>query len=88
MRTNLLFYKIPRTYLAESLVKINNGQAITSILNARNEDVDISITELELTEQDSSNVTEVLTAGLTQRGASEGNTSLSRGRAGNIQAEN
>jgi hypothetical protein len=66
-------------YLAESLVKENNGQVITSILNTRDEDVDISITELELTEQDSSNVNEVLTVGLTQRGKTQGNASLSRG---------
>ncbi len=66
-------------YLAESLVKVNSGQVITSILNTRDEDVEISITELELTEPDNSNVNEVLTVGLTESGTTKGNTSLSRG---------
>ena len=66
-------------YLAESLVKVNNGQVITSVLNTRDEDVEISITELELREQNNSNVNEVLTVGLTERGTTKGNTSLSRG---------
>jgi hypothetical protein len=61
------------------LVKVNNGQVITSILNTRGEDIEIPIMELELTEQDKVNVNEVLTVGLTERGATKGNTSLSRG---------
>ena len=61
------------------MVKVNNDQVITSILNTGDEGVEIFITELELTEQDNSNVNEVLTVGLTERGATKGNASLSWG---------
>lgn len=50
-------------YLAESLVKVTRGQIITSILNTREQDIEIPITEVKLIEQDNSNESEVLTIG-------------------------
>jgi len=66
-------------YLAESLVKVTHGQIITSILNTREQDIEIPVTEVKLMEQDNSNESEVLTIGLTDRGKTAGGTNLSRG---------
>jgi hypothetical protein len=66
-------------YLAESLVKVTHGLIITSILNTREQDIEIPVTEVKLIEQDNSNESEVLTIGLIDRGKTVGGTNLSRG---------
>jgi hypothetical protein len=66
-------------YLAESLVKVNNGQVITSILNTREQNIEIPITEVKLVEQGNSEGNEVSTIELTQRDKIKGDANLSRG---------
>jgi hypothetical protein len=65
-------------YLAESLVRVDKGHVITSVLKSREEEVDMSGREVQVTELAEIDSREVARMGLTDQGEDEGNHSRSR----------
>ena len=64
-------------YLAESLVRVNDGYVITSILNTKEQDVEILSREVQVTSL-KNNDQEVAQIGLTERHEDRGNQSNTR----------
>jgi len=69
---------ITGVYLAESLVKVNNGHIITSILNAREKEVEIPNPEVQLIELEDNDKDEAAVIGFTEQNKDRGDQSLSR----------
>jgi hypothetical protein len=65
-------------YLAESLVKVNNGHIITSVLNTREQEVEIPSTEVQLVELDDNDREETAVIGFTNRNEDRVGKNLSR----------
>ena len=66
-------------YLADSLVKVNNGHAITSFLNTREQEIEISNLKLQLIELEDNDRDGVAVIGLTEQSKDRGDRSSSRG---------
>jgi hypothetical protein len=64
-------------YLAESLVRVDSGHAITSVLNTQEEDVELPNCEVQVIELEVRN-REIARMGLTGQGEDEGKHSLNR----------
>jgi transposase InsO family protein len=70
---------LPGVYMAESLVKVENGCIITSIINTTAEEVELSDPVVKLEETDDRNTSEVVCFGVTEQKKEGGDQSLSRG---------
>ena len=70
---------IKRVHPAESLVKASDGYIITSILNTREQEVDIPKLEVQLTELEDHDRDEPAVIGLSEQDMGRGDQSLSRG---------
>ena len=70
---------VPGVYMAESLVKVRNGHIITSILNTREQEVEIPSPEVHLTELEHHNRDEAAVIGRSEQDMGRGDQSLSRG---------
>ena len=70
---------IKGVHLAESLVKVRNGHIITSILNTREQEVEIPSPEVHLTELEHHNRDEAAVIGRSEQDMGRGDQSLSRG---------
>jgi hypothetical protein len=66
-------------YLADSLVKVNNGHVITSVLNTREQDIEISNPKVRLIELEDNDKGEVAVIGLTKQSKDRDDQSSSRG---------
>jgi hypothetical protein len=66
-------------YLADSLVKVNNGHVITSVLNTREQDIKISNPKVQLIELEDNDKDEVAVIGLTEQSKDRDDQSSSRG---------
>jgi hypothetical protein len=66
-------------YLAESLVKVNNGYVITSVLNTREQEIEIPNPEVQLIELEDNDKDGVAVIGLTEQRKDKGDQSSSRG---------
>ena len=65
--------------LADSLVKVNNGHVITSVLNTREQEIEIPNLEVQLIELEDNNRDGVTVIGLTEQSKDRGDQSSSRG---------
>jgi hypothetical protein len=70
---------MPGVYLAESLIKVDNGCVITSIINTTEEDVELFDPVVKLEELGDSDTSEAATMGVTGQGKDRGDQNLSRG---------
>jgi hypothetical protein len=70
---------ITGVYLAESLVKVNNGHIITSVLNTKEQEVEIPSTEVQLVELDDNDREEAAVIGFAKRNEDRDGQNLSRG---------
>jgi hypothetical protein len=70
---------MPGVYMAESLIKVNNGCVITSVINTTEEEVELLDHMVKLEEMGDSNGSEVAVMGVTDRGNNESDQKLSRG---------
>ena len=66
-------------YLADSLVKVHDGHVITSVLNTREQEVEIPNLEVQLIELEDKNRDGVAVIGLTEQSKDKGDQSSSRG---------
>jgi hypothetical protein len=66
-------------YLADSLVRINNGHIITSVLNTREQEVEIPNPEVQVIELENGNREEAAVIDLTEQDKDRGDQNLSRG---------
>ena len=69
---------ITGVYLAESLVKVNKGHIITSVLNTREQEAEIPNPEVQLTELEDKDRDEAVVIGFTEQDKDRGHQSLSR----------
>ena len=65
-------------YLAESVVRLDKGHVITSVLDSREEEVEMPSREVQVVELGENDSREVARMGLTDQGKDEGNHSRSR----------
>ena len=65
--------------LADSLVKVNNGHVITSVLNTREQEIEIPNLEVQLIELKDNDRDGVTVIGLTEQSKDRGDRSSSRG---------
>jgi hypothetical protein len=72
---------MPGVYMAESLVKVNNGCIITSIINTTAEEVELLDRVVKLEEIDDRNTSEAAIMGVMGQGKDEGDRNLSRGES-------
>ena len=70
---------MPRVYVAESLVKLDNGRIITSILNTTEEEVELFDSVIKLEELGDSDTSEAAIMGMTEQGEDRGDQNLSKG---------
>ena len=70
---------IKGVHLAESLIKVRDGRIITSILNTREQEVEIPSPEVHLTELEDHDRDEAAVIGLSEQDMGRGDQSLSRG---------
>jgi hypothetical protein len=70
---------MPGVYMAESLVKVNNGCVITSVINTTEEEVEVLDHTVKLEEMDDSNASEVAVMGVTELENNGSDQKLSRG---------
>ena len=70
---------MPRAYVAGSLVKLDNGRIITSILNTTEEEVELFDSVIKLEELGDSDTSEAAIMGMTEQGEDRGDQNLSKG---------
>jgi len=70
----------PGVYLANSLVKVNNGHVITSILNIREQDVEVPNPAVKVVKLRNHDVGETVLMGVTKREKSRDGPRQSRGK--------
>jgi len=70
---------MPRVYVAESLVKLDNGRIITSILNTTEEEVELFDSVIKLEELGDSDTSEAAIMGMTEQGEDRGDQNLNKG---------
>ena len=66
-------------YMADSLVKVNSDHVITSVLNTREEEIEIPTPEVQLTQLRDSDTDEATLMGFTEQNEDRGDQGISRG---------
>ena len=71
--------QLPRVYMAESLVKVENGCIITSIMNTTTKEVELPEQVVKLEKIDDRNTSDAVFLGVMDRKEKRGDQSVSRG---------